>query len=184
MMSPLDDATLFLVNTLFGLYVYALVARFLLQATRSDFYNPMAQFVWRVTNPVAQPVQRFVPRWRSWDLATLLVAWALLTINILIDVSLLNAPLGLHVVYYALLKVVVMFITFYTFAILILAVMSWFGAAMHSPAASLLYSLTDPLMRPVRSRLPPIGGLDLSPLIVIVALQVVSRLIPLPYVLR
>ncbi len=183
-MSPLDDATLFLVNTLFGLYVYALVARFLLQATRSDFYNPLAQFVWKVTNPVAQPVQRIVPRWRSWDLATLLVAWGLLVINIAIDIGLLGGTPGLGVIYLATLKVLVMFITFYTFSILILAVMSWFGAAMHSPAASLLYSITDPLMRPVRSRLPSVGGLDLSPLVVIVLLQVVSRLIPLPYVLR
>jgi len=183
-MSPLDDATLFLVNTLFGLYVYALIARFLLQATRSDFYNPLAQFVWKVTNPVAQPAQRVVPRWRSWDLATLLVAWVLLVINIAIDVGLLGGKLGLGVIYFAVLKVAVMFITFYTFSILILAVMSWFGAAMHSPAASLLYSITDPLMRPVRSRLPSVGGLDLSPLVVIVLLQVISRLIPLPYVLR
>lgn len=183
-MSPLDDASLFLVNTLFGLYAYALVARFLLQATRSDFYNPLAQFVWKVTNPVAQPVQRVVPRYRSWDLATLMLIWCLLIINIAIDMALLGGTPGLSAIYFALLKVLVMFITFYTFSILILAVMSWFGAAVHSPAASLLYTITDPLMRPVRSRLPSIGGLDLSPLIVIVLLQVVSRLIPLPYVLR
>lgn len=183
-MNPLDDASLFLVNTMFGLYVYALVARFLLQATRSDFYNPLAQFIWRITNPVSQPIQRYVPRWRSYDLATLLIAWILLTINILIDGALLKASIGLAAIYLAALKVAVMFLSFYTFAILILAVMSWFGAAMHSPAAGLLYSITNPLMRPIRSRLPAIAGLDLSPLIVIIVLQVISRLIPLPYILR
>lgn len=183
-MSPIDDATLFLVNTLFGLYVYTLVARFLLQATRADFYNPLAQFVWKVTNPLIRPVQRAVPRWRSWDLATLAVAWALLVLNLAIDFALLDLRLSPSLVLLGLLKLGVMFINFFTFAILIQAVMSWFGAAMHSPAASLLFSLTEPLLRPVRRVLPPLGGLDLSPLVVIIGLQVLSRLIPLAYVLR
>ncbi|MEN8719800.1 MAG: YggT family protein [Oceanococcaceae bacterium] len=183
-MSPLDDATLFLVNTLFGLYGYAMIARVLVQSSRGDFYNPLAQSIWRVTNPVSQPAQRVIPRWRRWDLASIVVLWLLLMLNIAIDLLLLDTHLGANVPWFALLKVGVMVLTFYTFAILILAVMSWFGAAMHSPAASLLHTVTNPLLRPVRARIPPIGGLDLSPLLVILVLQVLARLLPLPYVLR
>mgnify|MGYP000441958732 CR=1 FL=1 len=139
---------------------------------------------WRITNPVIAPVQNHIPRYRNWDLATILVAWLILIINLLIDLALLNIPLSPYVAWLALLKLVVMVITFYTFAILIQAVMSWFGAAMHSPAASLLFALTEPVLRPVRQRIPPIGGMDLSPLVVIIGLQVISRLIPLAYVLR
>lgn len=183
-MSPLNDASLFLVNTLFGLYVYTLIARFLLQASRADFYNPLAQFIWRVTNPVVQPLQRWVPRWRSWDLATLAFAWAVLVVNLSLDFALLSVPWSPSVVVLALLKLLLMFLSFYTFSILIQAVMSWFGAAGHSPAYGLLFALNEPLLRPVRRRLPPIGGLDLSPLLVIIALQVVSILVPLAPVLR
>ncbi len=183
-MSPVNDATLFLLNTLFGLYAYALIARFLLQALRVDFYNPLAQFVWKVSNPVVRPAQAVIPRWRRYDLATLLVLWLWLLINIALVLAVLGVPLSPAIALLAVAKMLVLLINFYTFAILIQAVMSWFGAAMHGPAASLLYTLNEPLLRPVRRVLPPIGGLDLSPLLVIIALQVLSRLIPLAYVLR
>jgi YggT family protein len=85
---------------------------------------------------------------------------------------------------YGSLKLLLMLLGLYTFTLFIQAVMSWIGPGVHNPAANVLWSLNEPLLRPVRNVLPPIGGLDLSPLAVILALQVLSRLLPLPGVFR
>lgn len=185
MQSNVDNATLFLVNTLFSLYTYALLLRIALQLTGASFHNPLSQFVWRITNPPVSPLRRVIPRWRQLDLPAVLVAWVVVLVNLLLALAILDVSAGpVVLLWLALLKLIVLGINLLTFTILIQAVMSWFGASMHSPAASLLWNINEPVLRPLRRVLPPIGGLDLSPLFVIIALQVISRLIPLSYALR
>lgn len=185
MQSNVDNATLFLVNTLFSLYCYALILRIALQLVRADFHNPLSQFVWRITNPPVAPLRRVVPRWQQLDVPAILVGLVVVLVNLLLALAILNVSAGpLLLLWLALLKLIVLTINLLTFTILIQAVMSWFGASMHSPAASLLWNINEPMLRPIRRLIPPIGGLDLSPLFVIIALQVISRLIPLSYALR
>lgn len=185
MQSNVDNATLFLVNTLFSLYVYVLLLRVILQLVRAEFHNPLSQFIWRVSNPPILPLRRVVPRFRNWDLPAILVALIVVLINLLLALAIMEFSAGpLLLLWLALLKLIVLTINLLTFTILVQAVMSWFGASMQSPASSLLWNVNEPLLRPVRRVIPPIGGLDLSPLFVIIALQVVSRLIPLSYALR
>ena len=185
MASNVDNATLFLVNTLFSLYAYTLILRVLLQMVRADFYNPLAQFVWKVTNPPTQVLRKVIPRYRQVDIPALLILYLVAVVNILADLWILGVGAGLGMLLWlALLKSLVLTVNLLTFTILIQAVMSWFGASMHSPASSLLFNVNEPMLRPVRRALPPIGGLDLSPLVVIILLQVVSRLIPLSPFLR
>lgn len=185
MTSNVDNATLFLINTLFSLYCYALILRIALQLVRADFHNPMSQFVWRITNPPITPLRRVVPRWRQFDVPAALVAWVVVLVNLLLALAVLDVSAGLlTLLWLAVLKLLVLTVNLLTFSILIQAVMSWFGAGMHSPASSLLWNINEPMLRPVRRILPPIGGLDLSPLVVIIGLQVISRLIPLSYALR
>ena len=85
---------------------------------------------------------------------------------------------------YTVLKLLVMLLALYTFTLFVQAILSWVGPGTQNPAATVLWSINEPLLRPVRNIIPPIGGLDLSPLAVIIALQVLSRLVPLPGVLR
>ncbi len=185
MPSNVDNATLFLVNTLFSLFAYTLILRVILQLVRVDFYNPLAQFIWKVTNPPTHIFRQVIPRYRKIDLPALLVLYLVATLNIFVDLLILGVNGELvQILWLSLLKSLVMVINVFTFSILIQAVMSWFGASMHSPAASLLWNLNEPLLRPIRQRIPPIGGLDLSPLFVIIALQVFNRLIPLSPLLR
>jgi YggT family protein len=185
MPSNVDNATLFLVNTLFSLYAYALILRILLQGVRADFYNPLAQFIWKITNPPTQMLRKVIPRYRQLDLPGLLILSLIALLNIVVDLAILGVSTNfITILWFSLLKVMVLTINVLTFAILIQAVMSWFGASMHSPATSLLWNITEPLLRPIRRMVPHIGGLDLSPLLVIIALQVINRLIPLSYVLR
>ncbi|ORE87438.1 hypothetical protein ATO7_10362 [Oceanococcus atlanticus] len=185
MTSNIDSAGLFLVNTLFSLYAYTLILRILLQWVRADFYNPMAQFVWKVTNPPTQLLRQVVPRYRQLDIPALVVLLAVVFLNILVDLLIIGRGAGVvTILWISLLKVLTLTINLMTITILVQAVMSWFGASMHSPASSLLFSVNEPMLRPVRRVLPPIGGLDLSPLVVILVLQVLIRLIPLPYIFR
>lgn len=185
MSSNIDNAGLFLVNTLFSLYAYVLLLRVMLQWTRADFYNPLAQFIWKVTNPPTQILRQIIPRYRQLDIPALVIFFVVVLVNILIALAILNASLGLFgLLAVTLMKMLVLKINLLTFCILVQAVMSWFGSSMHSPASSLLFNINEPMLRPARRIIPPIGGLDLSPLAVILLLQVINRLIPLSYALR
>lgn len=173
------DALLFLLNTLFGLYCAALLLRVILQWVRADFYNPLAQFIWQITHPPLDTL-KFIPRWRNLDIAALLLAWVLVLINLQLALSLSGANVSFgSVLANSVMNLMVLVLNIFTISIFVQAIMSWVNQGAHSPASSLLWSLNEPLLRPVRNFLPPIGGLDLSPLFVILALQVVRRLIPI-----
>ena len=185
MTSNFDNAGLFLVNTVFSLYAYVLLLRVLLQWNRADFYNPLAQFIWKVTNPPTQLLRQVIPRYRQLDIPALVIFALVVVLNMIIALMILNVSAGfLGLLAITVMKMLVLVINLFTFCILVQAVMSWFGSNMHSPASSLLFSINEPLLRPARRLIPPIGGLDLSPLLVILILQVISRLIPLSYALR
>lgn len=181
-----NNAMLLLVNILFELYLWVLLLRVLLQYVKADFFNPISQFVWRVTQPLAGPLSRVTPRWRNIDVAGLLVclgfAWLyVITIYGLFfprNVDLLTA-FG-----YGALKLITHTLSLYTLTVLVQALLSWFGPGVNNPAASVLWSLNEPLLRPVRRVIPPIGGLDLTPLAVIIGLLFVNQLVPLPFELR
>jgi len=179
------NALLFLVNVLFDLYLGALLLRVLLQLTRADFYNPLSQLVWKVTNLPVQPLRAIVPRYRNLDTAALLVLYLVAAIYIAVTSWMLGGAVPLlALIWFALLKCIVLTINFYTLALFVQAILSWMGPGGHNPAASILWSLTEPLLKPVRRFIPPIAGLDLSPLAVMLALQVLIRLIPLPLLFR
>ncbi|MDN5862204.1 MAG: YggT family protein [Salinisphaera sp.] len=179
------NALLFLIDTLFALYIIALLLRALLQITHADFYNPVSQFIWRVTRAPVDLLTKLIPRWRNIDLAALVLVLLLCFANIELKLWLVqtaaSAPLA---AWWALLKAAALLCNLFTFTILIQALASWLAPTTHSPATAVLWSVNEPLLGPVRRWVPPIGGLDISPLIVIIALQVVSRLLPLPGLLR
>lgn len=181
-----SSALVFLIDTLFALYIIVLLLRVLLQFTHADFRNPVSQFVYQVTNPPLRPISAVIPRWRHLDIPAVLLALLLCAINIQIGgwfYPQLNTGMPLAVGL-PLLKLLVMLFDLYTFSIIIQAILSWVAPGMHSPATAVLWSINEPILRPVRERIPLIGGLDLSPIVVIIALQVFSRLIPLHPLLR
>ena len=179
MTSNTDNALLFLLNTLFGLYSAALLLRVILQWVRADFYNPLAQFIWQVTRLPVDAL-KFIPKWRRLDIASLLLAWVLILINLQLALSIIGAEVSIGLIFTnSFLNLFVLFINIFTISIFVQAILSWVSQGTHSPATSLLWSINEPLLRPVRQYLPPIGGLDLTPLLVILAFQVVRRLIPL-----
>lgn len=171
-------AVIFLIQTLFGFYILAVMLRFLLQCVRADFYNPLVQFLVRITNPPLLPLRRIVPGYRGLDLASVVLAFALQLAEVLLVTLLLdrNASVG-GLLLLTVAELLKLLINIYLWGVVIQAVLSWFNPDPYHPAARVLAQLTAPLLRPARRLLPPISGVDLSPMLVVVALIFVSLLL-------
>ena len=170
-------AVIFLIQTLFGFYILAVMLRFLLQCVRADFYNPLVQFLVRITNPPLLPLRRIVPGYRGLDLASVVLAFALQLAEVLLVTLLLDRNASVGGLLLAVAELLKLLINIYLWSVVIQAVLSWFNPDPYHPAARVLAQLTAPLLRPARRLLPPISGVDLSPMLVIVALIFVSLLL-------
>ena len=171
-------ATVFLIQTLFGFYILAVMLRFLLQCVRADFYNPLVQFLVRITNPPLLPLRRIIPGYRGLDLAALVLAFALQLVEVLLLVLLNGQPFGVgNLLLVTVMELLKLLINIYLWGVIIQAVLSWVNPDPYHPAARVLAQLTAPLLRPARRLLPPISGVDLSPMLVVVALIFVSLLL-------
>ncbi|HEX6929899.1 MAG TPA: YggT family protein [Gammaproteobacteria bacterium] len=184
MSGNVSSAVLFLVNTLFGLYAMVVLLRFLLQMVRADFYNPLSQFVVKATNPLLRPLRRVIPGAFGIDFAALLLFYlvALVTVALLAAIAGISLPV-LWLLGYAVLKCVLLLLHLFFFTILVQVILSWVSPGW-SPVGAVLYAVNAPLLRPFQKIIPPLGGLDLSPLFAIILLQFLSFLVPLPYPLR
>lgn len=177
----LNQAAIFLIETVVGLFVLALLLRFYLQLVRAPYRNPVSQFLNALTDFMVLPARRVVPGLWGMDLATLALAW-------LCQVLLLFALLGLSgmeagvptatvivaVLVLAAIRILKMSIYILMVAVIVQAILSWVNP--YSPIAPLLNSLTQPFLRPLQRRMPPVGGVDLSPLVLIIVLQLILML--------
>ena len=171
-------ATIFLIQTVFGFYILAVMLRFLLQWVRADFYNPLVQFLVRITNPPLLPLRRIIPGYRGLDLAAVALAFALQLVEVLLVALLFGRALGVGgLLLLTVMELLKLLINIYLWGVIIQAVLSWVNPDPYHPAARVLAQLTAPLLRPARRLLPPISGVDLSPMLVVVALIFVSLLL-------
>jgi YggT family protein len=176
--SYLTNPLVFLVQTFAGLYALVVMLRFLLQVTRADFYNPISQFVVKVTTPVLQPLRRIIPGLGGLDPSALVLAWLVKVVELAVVALLVRLeanPLG--AVLWAIPALVALTINILLFAVLIRVILSWVNPDPYHPVNSLLDSLTRPVMRPAQRMLPPVGGLDLSPVLVMVGLVLLEMLL-------
>lgn len=176
--SQLGNTGIMLANTLINLYLFALMLRFLLHASRADYYNPISQAVVRVTSPLVAPVQRLVPPAGPIDIATLLVAliFKALGIGIICMILFGALPIGLLLTA-ALAGVVNALLKIYFFALIIMIILSWVAPQSGHPGALLVFQITEPIMAPVRRIVPSIGMIDLSPIVVFLLISVLDSLV-------
>jgi YggT family protein len=175
------QALLFLVRTLGDLYILAFLLRFLLQWVRADFYNPLAQVIVRVTTPLVRPARRIIPSAGNVDLATLVILVVLEALLIGSILAILSIQVSaVMFVLFVITRLISSALWLYMVSIIILVVLSWIAPGGYHPVGRLLAELTEPLMRPARRLLPPMGGLDLSPMLVIIGLVAVRIALPLP----
>jgi YggT family protein len=178
----MTDPLVFLIDTFFSLYILAVLLRFLLQWIRADFYNPISQFLVKITHPPLKILRRFVPAIGKVDTSSLLLALCIqmiATFSILALQSVSISFMSLFVLSFAELLKILMDI--FVYAIFASALLSWFAPGNYNSVSSILYSLTEPLLSIFRNMLPNMGGIDLSPLVALVFLQLAKMMVLPPF---
>lgn len=178
----LMNAGIYLINLLFGLYLLAVMLRFLLQTIRADFYNPICQFLVTVTNPALKPLRRWVPGYRGIDWPSILLMFLLQAIEICLVALLVSGQIPVAISFPVIIasKLLVLLIYIYIFVIIIQAIISWVQPGSYSPFTILLYQLSDPLVKPIKRYIPATGGIDWSPFIILILLNLALMLLAKP----
>ena len=169
----------FLIDILLHLYTVVLMLRLLLQWVRADFYNPVSQFIVKITNPVVIPLRRMIPGLAGIDMASLLLVLVITALKLTLVNVLNGIPLGdisaLGLLLTVLLDTVNLVLNIFLFAIFIQAILSWVNPDPYNPVIGLLNSLTWPVLRPFRKLVPPISGFDISPIFAIIAILFIKQ---------
>lgn len=163
----------FLISTLFDLYIMVVILRIWLQAARADFYNPFSQFIVKATQPVVGPLRRVIPPLGSIDLATVLFAYALCLLKF-VSLSLIASKgtfaFSSSFIFLGLLSLIKAAGGLIFWVLLIRAILSWVSQG-RSPIEYVFHQLTEPMLAPIRRVIPAMGGIDLSVLVLFIALQ-------------
>ena len=176
--SYLTNPLEFLISTLFSLYILAVMLRFILGAVRADFYNPVSQFLVRITNPLLVPMRRVIPSFRQYDTSALLLMLLLQIISLVIVFLLRELSVSFITLLLAAIgELVVLAFNVFIFAIVIQVIISWINPGTYNPVNALLYSITRPVMGPIQRLIPPVSGIDLSPLVALIGLQILKMLV-------
>ncbi|MDD1626250.1 MAG: YggT family protein [Methylococcaceae bacterium] len=174
----MTDPIIFLIDTLFSLYILAVMLRFLLQWCGADFYNPISQFLVKVTHPPLRIMRRFVPSIGKIDTSSLILVLAL---QMLSDFSILllkgvTINIGALTIL-SITQLISLLINVLVFAVFARAILSWMNPGAFSAVASILATLTEPLLDICRKVIPSMGGIDLSPLAALLLLQLAKMVI-------
>ncbi|MEO1080761.1 MAG: YggT family protein [Pseudomonadota bacterium] len=175
-MNAINEISLYLVQTAIGIYLLIMLMRFVLQLVLADFYNPISQFLVRATNPLVLPLRRILPARGRIDAASLLLAIVIQLIGIVAVLAMngLSLPSASVLLAWSVVAVAGLLVKIYFFALLGMIILSWIAPGSANPAAYLMYQITEPVMAPFRRILPAMGGIDFSPILVFILINVVS----------
>ncbi|MCK9394968.1 MAG: YggT family protein [Methylobacter sp.] len=178
--SYMTDPAIFVIDSLFSLYILAVLLRFLLQWCGADFYNPISQFLVKATHPPLKLLRRFVPSIGKIDTSSLVLV---LSLQMLADFSILllkgvAISIGALTIL-SLTQLISLLINIFIYAVFARAILSWLNPGTFSAASSILYSLTEPVLNLCRKFIPDLGGIDLSPLAALMLLQL-AKMVLLP----
>lgn len=167
------NAIRYIVGALLWLAVFVFLMRVILQLVRAEFRNPIAQAIVRITNPLVLPLRRVIPPLGRFDTASFiaLLLVELAAAAILLSLEGLGLPTAPVLARFALFDLAQKILQFYLVAVIVYVLLSWVAPGTYSPAGAILTSICEPLLAPFRSIIPPIGGLDLSALFVLIGLQ-------------
>jgi YggT family protein len=173
------SAIQFVIASLLGLYQVVVLLRLLMQWVRADFRNPVSRAIVQLTDPVILPLRKILPPIRRIDTASVVAILAVTVVKILVGQLLLvsSLPPPDLLLRDLLLETVHLVLTTYLFAIILNAILSFVAPENYSPAQSLLNSICEPVLRPIRRVIPSVAGLDLSPLWACIAIQALLILI-------
>jgi YggT family protein len=173
----------YIIDALLSLALFVVMARLLLQLTRADFRNPLAQAIVQLTNPLIVPLRRVLPPIGKVDTASVLAVLVVAAVEVATVAVLHGAGWPEPIVWLdaVLLEIVHMLLSIYLYAIILYALLSMIAPGGYSPLQSMLTSVCEPVLRPIRRLIPPIAGLDLSPLF---ATLIILALLNIPLMVR
>ncbi len=163
----------FLIITIFDLYLMVILLRFFLQLFRADFYNPLSQFVVRATNPVLKPLRQVIPGLGGIDISSLVFAFIVSLIKFFLVLAVISGavPPFVKLIVISFADLLTQSVNLLFWLILVRVLMSWISPGAPNPVMAVIYQLTEPLMAPVRRMLPPMAGLDLSPILLLLGMR-------------
>ena len=168
----MQPALIFIIKTIAQLYLLVLLLRFWLPLLRADFRNPLAQGILRITSPIVVPLRRLLPSIGRIDTATIVVAFAIQYLTFLVVLAMAGHIVAtIPVLITTLIELGILTLNMFFFVILIKIILSWVAPNTHNYATVLLSTMAEPVLRPFRQIIPPIGGLDISPIFAIILLQ-------------
>ncbi len=168
----MQQALYFIIKTLAQRYLLVLLLRFWLPLLRADFRNPLAQGILRITSPLVVPLRRLLPSFGRLDTSTILVAYALQYLTILVLLAIGGHMVAtVPILVTTLIELATLSLNLFFFVILIKIILSWVAPNTHNPATALLGTMAEPILRPFRRVIPPMGAFDVSPIFAIIMLQ-------------
>jgi YggT family protein len=182
-MGVMGSSVALILNALGGLYLLAILLRFLLQVARADFYNPVSQAVVRITDPVVRLFRHFIPGYKGIDFSTLILALVVEGAAICALILLYGGSIPSigFVITWAFVGVIYFIVNIYYWAIIASIVMSFimlFSGSMNPhPVLRLIWQITEPVMAPIRKVIPPMGGLDFSPIFIFIIIGLIQNLL-------
>jgi YggT family protein len=178
-MIGLNTAAVYILQTIGSLYLLIVLLRFILQLVRADFYNPVSQFIVRATHPLLKPLRKIIPSLAGLDLASLVLAILLQLLLMAVTLLLLGYGLDnpLQLLVWSIIGVTALFLKVFFFALIISVILSWVAQGSHNPTAMLINQICEPLLSPIRRILPSMGGLDLSPIVAFLLLNLIDMLV-------
>lgn len=174
-MLGINDAAIFIIQTLGSLYLLIVLMRFILQLVRANFYNPLCQFVVKATQPLLKPLRRVVPSMFGLDMSSLVLA-LLLQILLFVVILMLNGYQAFTVLLlpWGLIGIFSLFLKIIFWSMIISVILSWVAPGSRSPGAELVAQITEPVLAPFRRLIPNLGGLDISPIFAFIAIQLLQ----------
>ncbi len=175
-MGAFSEAGTFIIQTLLELYLLMVLLRLLLQISRADFYNPISQAVVKVTDPPLKPLRRVIPSISGIDIASIVLA-LLVQFAAIYLICLINgiAPVNpVNALVWGIVGAIYYVANIYFFTLLVSIIVSWVAPGSFHPIVLLINQLVEPIMTPFRKLIPPIGGLDISPLFAFIAIEVIK----------
>ena len=179
-MLGINDAAIFIIQTLGSLYLLIVLMRFILQLVRANFYNPLCQFAVKATQPLLKPLRRIIPGFGGLDLASLALAilvQLVLMVLVILIAGANPAAVGLQLLVWAIIAVTSLFLKIFFFAMIISVILSWVAPGSVSPGAELVNQITEPALAPFRRFLPSMGGLDISPILAFMVIQLIQSFV-------
>jgi YggT family protein len=177
MLTSLNTAGFFLINTVFDLYLFILSIRLLLAWVRAEHFNPISHFIIKLTQPIIVPLRRIIPNRGNAELATLSFIIFLEIIKfLLLGLFSLEAPDFLTLLLLAINGTIKLILNTFFYAILFQAILSWIQPG-YSPLAQILAQISAPLLRPLQRLVPPVAGFDISAIPALIILQLLIILL-------